>query len=654
MFVAGHLASILAGNMLQFSNGFSAFWAPQGVGLVALLVAPYRWWLAILVWLTAADTIATYLMFDIFTLPDDSIKVGLAAYLIRRPFPEQNFRIDSLPGYARMLAICTACFAAVGLVSAPSRELWAGFWMGDLLGVTIIVPLFFLRHGDAKRAQLLESTLTVIICFVATRALFLPSDFGLLPVYNYPYLLLPLILWMSLRLPSRVVGAAVLVMGAQAVFYTGLGGGPILALPLSPNDQVLVLQTFLLVVTTSPMMISLSLSETRGIEGESNRLKLELKESEETYRLLFETSGLAIAVMKDRSVVQMNRRLLQLYQLVTEDDILALAPPQQDDGSDSKVKAQKMYSQAFTQPVHTHWVARTVNGTERDLELTLFHLPPGEEIVLTAIDVSNSTQLLRMLEAERRSLEVRVDLRSQELLQANALLNRAVRGKQEFVAHLSHELKTPLTALLAQSETLLEELFGPLTESQSTAVREMRDNGERLSRLILDLLDLHRLERGQLQVVPHSLSLNDLLEEVKRSLEPTLERRRVSIKQEGDTEITLITDRNLAIRVLSLLMGRASRQTPEGEQFGVRIAKWPEVQRLELTVWDLGPPLASKTVNSIKDPYAYRSEIENRSETGVSLAVAAGILSKLGGELNCRSGKDGTLLTATFPLEVEP
>jgi PAS domain S-box-containing protein len=375
-----------------------------------------------------------------------------------------------------------------------------------------------------------------------------------------------------------------------------------------------------------------------------------LERSELSYRALFESSGMAIGVLEDGRLVKANHSLTQLFDLQGNPNLAALSPTLQPDGRLSSAAASELYLKARREKVSTVWWARTQHGEELQLELSLFPLPQTSQVALTALDVTDSQRLLDLLRAERKSLAARVELRSAELLRANAEITQSVRAKREFIAHLSHELKTPLTALLAQSETLLEGLYGSLNPRQEQAIVEMRDSGERLSRLILDLLDLNRMEAGKMEVHPQEIVLGEHLEEAIKVTEPIQNRRGVECQREGDESVTVRADPTLLRRVLTLLLGRAARQTEEGGTFGVRVETWEELNRVDLAVWNTGIPLTQDALNTLFDLYAYRSEGENKAETGIGLAVAANLLRLLHGDLTVNSGDEGTTLTASLPL----
>ncbi len=83
---------------------------------------------------------------------------------------------------------------------------------------------------------------------------------------------------------------------------------------------------------------------------------------------------------------------------------------------------------------------------------------------------------------------------------ANAEMARALRLKDEFLANMSHELRTPLHGILAMSETLLDQIRGPLNERQQKSIRLIEDSGRHLLALINDLLDVSKIEAGKLEL----------------------------------------------------------------------------------------------------------------------------------------------------------
>lgn len=639
--------AFLAGNLLQFSDGFSAFWAPVGVSLVALLFAPFSWWPALLLAITLVDISASRVMFGHWAVPDDALKVGAAAALVRRFEGRFPYSLSTFAGYLKFVACCTLCFASCTFFTAPNREVWVGFWLGDLLGATMIVPFFFLERAPQKRPLRVESVLTVAALFLITTVFFLSPRQSQSFALEFPYLILPLLLWLTLRLPDRVVALATVGVAAISVYGMGQGVGPFVALPIPLEERVLLLQSYLLVVTTGPVLLSLGLYERKSASSAERGFQDQLQSSNLNFRTLFETSAVAIAMLSEDKVVESNRRFQALFALREGDDFLSGAPERQSDGSLSEERRDEILHRSCHELCRTNWTTRLPDGSLAELELHVFTLPESRVRAVTAVDVTESKRLVDTIRAEQESLSTRVEVRTQELREKNLELTASVRAKSEMVGLLSHELKTPLTALMAHTETLLEQLYGPLNDQQVKAVTEMRDNTERLSRLVLELLDLHRLEADQVPTRESVLPLWELVNSVLLPIKEVVERRHLEFQWQGQKEVLVVGDRQVLARVFSLLLGRAARQSSLGTAFGIRVENEPP-STLKVRVWDSGAPISAEAARTLIDPYAFRSERENRAETGVALPVAHGLLQTQKGDLSVESNDQGTTILLTL------
>ena len=116
----------------------------------------------------------------------------------------------------------------------------------------------------------------------------------------------------------------------------------------------------------------------------------------------------------------------------------------------------------------------------------------------------------RKAEKAQRDAEEALRRSRDELSAANIVLEKAARLKDEFLANMSHELRTPLNAILALSESLLEQVRGPLNERQQAALRNIEASGRHLLTLINDILDLSKVEAGQLHVQIQSVPVTEV------------------------------------------------------------------------------------------------------------------------------------------------
>ena len=147
---------------------------------------------------------------------------------------------------------------------------------------------------------------------------------------------------------------------------------------------------------------------------------------------------------------------------------------------------------------------RHKNGTYRYLERngTPILDSAGEVIGYrgTDRDITERKRVEEALAEERTSLARRVEERTAELTAANAELAKVASQKDEFLASMSHELRTPLNAILGLSESLQEQIYGQLNEKQLRSLHSIEESGRHLLSLLNDILDLSKVEAGQIQL----------------------------------------------------------------------------------------------------------------------------------------------------------
>jgi two-component system, OmpR family, sensor kinase len=221
-------------------------------------------------------------------------------------------------------------------------------------------------------------------------------------------------------------------------------------------------------------------------------------------------------------------------------------------------------------------------------------------------------------------------------------LRRAQEAERNFLLSVSHELKTPLTAIRGYAEAVQDGAFEP-REAAATVASEAR----RLERLVHDLLDLARMHRTDFSVLNTDIDLAEVVDDVVRRYQPQAETFRVSLVAGGDTRAPAVGDADRVLQVASNLVENALRLTPPGGE--VRVVAAPGVLRVE----DTGPGLAeTDTEHAFERFYLYeRYGRERPVGTGLGLAIVKELTLAMGGSVDVES-RPGRLTVFTVRLRV--
>jgi two-component system, NtrC family, sensor histidine kinase GlrK len=220
--------------------------------------------------------------------------------------------------------------------------------------------------------------------------------------------------------------------------------------------------------------------------------------------------------------------------------------------------------------------------------------------------------------------------------------------KNRFLRHMSHELKTPLTALREGAELLSDQVGGPLAPQQQQVVSIMRDNSIKLQRLIEDLLDYQRAVHSAASLVPRAVALDSLVREVVRSHELAVQAKGQKLELEL-SKITVEADPEKLRSILDNLLGNAVKFTPGGGT----IAVWAGASGGEaiIDVVDTGPGVPAEERESIFDSFFRgQAQASGRVEgTGLGLAIAREFTEAHGGRISVVTETNGGHFRVTLP-----
>lgn len=227
------------------------------------------------------------------------------------------------------------------------------------------------------------------------------------------------------------------------------------------------------------------------------------------------------------------------------------------------------------------------------------------------------------------------------------------RLKSDFIASVNHELRTPLSALKGALGLLRAGTSAGMTESQ---VRELLDiagrNGERLSSLINELLDIERLEADAMPFHLTRQSLEGLVDEAARNLLPLFQSRGVALLREGGVGDAVVSvDEGRFAQILANLLSNAVKFSPRGEPVRLRTAPGladPTAWRVEVENGGPGIPDAFRSRIFQKFSQA-ESPTGERPGTGLGLVIARTLADRMGGTLGYESAPGRTIFWVEFP-----
>lgn len=267
------------------------------------------------------------------------------------------------------------------------------------------------------------------------------------------------------------------------------------------------------------------------------------------------------------------------------------------------------------------------------------------------------------LELERASLAQKVFDRTAELTKTNYKLSQAMQAKDQFLANMSHELRTPLTTILGKTEVLREGLYGPLTEKQTRAVNTIHASGRHLLSLINDILDVARIEAGQLKLNWESIAINDLCRSSLQFILEEAAKKEITVTKKIDGSLqTIQGDNRRLTQILVNLLSNALKFTLEGGEIGLEVRADRANGTTNFIVWDTGIGISAVGMqhlfSGINRPKPF-VQLENTLArqypgSGLGLTIVYSLTHLHNGSLNVESKEgQGTRITVSLPMTVD-
>jgi two-component system cell cycle sensor histidine kinase PleC len=344
---------------------------------------------------------------------------------------------------------------------------------------------------------------------------------------------------------------------------------------------------------------------------------------------------------KDGSLIACNEQYLAC---------LHLRRPELPVGASYQASIARLVEGGYTQFLSDDDASRLLELHRQDGSCLMIDERPLADggFVTLVTDVTQSLKndgLLATIREEQRHLARRYH---EEKLKAEA----ANRSKSSFLAHLSHDIRTPLNHIIGFADMMTQETYGALGDRRYAGyVEDIKASGERLLQFFARILELVELENGEKPLKPEPFQIDDMMIAIARRFAGEARQAGVKLVPGAATGARLVGDRFALERMAGNIVENAIRHTPAGGK--VSLSAYAAADGVVLEITDTGIGMSQERLDALSQPFAFGDSALTRQNTGsgLGIAIARAIAQLSGGHMaiDSRPGL-GTTVAISLPL----
>jgi PAS domain S-box-containing protein len=309
-----------------------------------------------------------------------------------------------------------------------------------------------------------------------------------------------------------------------------------------------------------------------------------------------------------------------------------------EDRQATTAEAVRLENQEVTFSFENRYLCK--DGSYKWLSWNAVSTPEQKLIYAVARDITGLKSTQQQIEQQNRELELR-----------NREVERATKLKSKFLASMSHELRTPLNAIVGFSDLLVEQTAGPLNPKQARFVGHIKQGSAHLLQLINDILDLSKIEAGQLELRCEHFLVKDALPEVLSTIRPLAMAKNIQVQQKLGTDRPVYADRVRFKQILYNLLSNAVKFTPKDGRITLECTDSAEFVCISVADTGIGIRPEDQVVVFEEFRQVEGGQDSTREGTGLGLAITKRLVEQQGGKISLMSepGK-GSRFTFTLPV----